>query len=1364
MSSPLLEISAAIQLDRVDLLKKHVPSPEFPFDIKLPAVDAATPAALKENPSLLSYAVFYGTQQVFDYLIENGASINLKDDRGRIPIHFAFNKFKKEIISVLIDHGCDINKQDLDGRTLLHSLVAEGKDEAVAQFLAFDSVKLLPDHAGITPFHIAIQGKSVNIVMMLIEKYGRSLIEMKFPGDMDILQYMLKTKYLASFQYIFSMLFPGENPLFYVTTHGSIELLSFFINPMDLNLKNHQGKSLVKIAMENGHLDLAIYLLSLGAECDFSDVAFLSSRVPLRRIMFLKNKYDWTKAFEGRESFSMFALRKPFNPALFKFAVKCGINPDERDPLTGASPLYKIIQDNNTAALKILLENGFPPFYEGKQPLISLFARAKNPAMLMTLLSNGVSQNDVIGDKTPLMSAASSRDSALQTYEQSEEIAFRDLIYLFDVPTFERNFGAALVLYTQKPEITPKHVLQAATSFDLPALFFYLICSKFGPGQISEVHVKSPVKNQLCHQMIEFMLTDDSPKTQSQKFNSLTFGNTGLLHIAAKYASKEIFERLVRKGFDIDAEDSQGFRPLDYALESCRFDNVSVLVRACVCCTPQNPECPTILHTLASNIRIKFFLENATDEDRNYVMQFIEYALGEGQSLTEVDFNGLTPILIAALDGNLTLCEIFMRLGAGNDFVDNDLSYLHILLSTYQKSMEDPFATQMFLFRYTTTEPRLPVKRICSIATEVFSQAPKYSSHDGDTILHICTKLNLPVLVEMILRKGETLAKKDEKNNNGDSALHIAARLGNMQLAQVLVENGCEINIMNNMQQTPLMVALSSPNPMCAMYLISMGAAYNVYDINMRTPLHLACMNGHFFVALALLNESTTLPVNFADIYGRTPIYYAAKTSQKVFLMRLLTAKANLFITDYKGRTPLHAACKAGNVENVEYLIDSLPPYFSDDDRNAPIHLAAMNNHPQVLQLFAKKEGSWNLRNARGDTPLHVAVRRDNVSCVQVLLALGANMYIRNFDGETPLVLAAALGKHQCLNFFLSQQIANFIPEDGFLSLRHALLGGDFEYANELLKSGISVQMPFWGRSLLTMAVVKNRLDIVKFLCAHKAMGPLDTMDLTPFAYAYTFDYREILDEMLKQYPGKRQADILEMFAPDMTKRRDIARHSSPQEQANIKAEILGAWKTKVPQDMRDKGLSMPQIMVNAIKRNDMETMRKLLADYAMNPNTTYEGQTLLSYAVAEPTPEMAQLLIAAGADPNRRNKSDNIYPLLYVFRNNKQPFIRLLLDNGARLDLLDNDEKTLLHLAAEESVNHFASSIIEKGANVNALDKDGRTPLHIAVEKGKAQFIELLMGAGARKDMKDNDGRSPAEIAQQQKDNVIISVLNEVS
>ena len=59
------------------------------------------------------------------------------------------------------------------------------------------------------------------------------------------------------------------------------------------------------------------------------------------------------------------------------------------------------------------------------------------------------------------------------------------------------------------------------------------------------------------------------------------------------------------------------------------------------------------------------------------------------------------------------------------------------------------------------------------------------------------------------------------------------------------------------------------------------------------------------------------------DRLGRTPLHYAA--SQKTglsYITNLLKAGANIDYQDHSGVTPLHLACRFGNISLVRMLID----------------------------------------------------------------------------------------------------------------------------------------------------------------------------------------------------------------------------------------------------------------------------------------------------------------------------------------------------------------------------------------------------------------------------------------------------------
>ena len=78
-------------------------------------------------------------------------------------------------------------------------------------------------------------------------------------------------------------------------------------------------------------------------------------------------------------------------------------------------------------------------------------------------------------------------------------------------------------------------------------------------------------------------------------------------------------------------------------------------------------------------------------------------------------------------------------------------------------------------------------------------------------------------------------------------------------------------------------------------------------------------------VKLILRNKGSEVVrvLDSGDRLGRTPLHYAA--SQKTglsYITNLLKAGANIDYQDHSGVTPLHLACRFGNISLVRMLID----------------------------------------------------------------------------------------------------------------------------------------------------------------------------------------------------------------------------------------------------------------------------------------------------------------------------------------------------------------------------------------------------------------------------------------------------------
>lgn len=134
-------------------------------------------------------------------------------------------------------------------------------------------------------------------------------------------------------------------------------------------------------------------------------------------------------------------------------------------------------------------------------------------------------------------------------------------------------------------------------------------------------------------------------------------------------------------------------------------------------------------------------------------------------------------------------------------------------------------------------------------------------------------------------------------------------------------------------------------------------------------------------------------------------------------------------------------------------------------------------------------------------------------------------------------------------------------------------------------------------------------------------------------------------------------------------------------------------------------------------------------------------GRTPLLIALRrEQNEEIAEMLIANGADVNARDYEDGAPPLRLAQTTQS---IRMLLEAGADVHLADRMGRTPLHegLPLRSLGAGKTRLLIEAGADVNSVDRDGRTPLfgHHFVD-----VDSLLLAAGADVNAEDHRGNTP--------------------
>ncbi len=169
-----------------------------------------------------------------------------------------------------------------------------------------------------------------------------------------------------------------------------------------------------------------------------------------------------------------------------------------------------------------------------------------------------------------------------------------------------------------------------------------------------------------------------------------------------------------------------------------------------------------------------------------------------------------------------------------------------------------------------------------------------------------------------------------------------------------------------------------------------------------------------------------------------------------------------------------------------------------------------------------------------------------------------------------------------------------------------------------------------------------------------------------------------------------------------------------------------------------------------AVNRNDLDLLKRLVREDGTSVNSRdRNGRTPLHAAIARRQRECAEILLAAGADPNVAD-ANGATPLSYTF--SEPPIQReladLLIARGAYVPLSGDAARQLLHAAAAGGDETIVDRMVEKGAELNSLNENGGTLLHSAAAGGLRSIADLLLGRGADPNRRDHYGWTPLHVA----------------
>lgn len=345
------------------------------------------------------------------------------------------------------------------------------------------------------------------------------------------------------------------------------------------------------------------------------------------------------------------------------------------------------------------------------------------------------------------------------------------------------------------------------------------------------------------------------------------------------------------------------------------------------------------------------------------------------------------------------------------------------------------------------------------------------------------------VVKYLLTQKGND--KKDKITHDGRTYLHWAAYKGNLEIVDLLISKGYDINLKDEKGATPLEFAAGSGLSNVAVYdrFFKAGIDAKKKYTNGASIL-LIGMPSMKDLSVADYLVSKGLSLTETDAGGATAFDYAARNGNLANLKALVakgvrpTSQALIFAGQGARRS-------SNPIEVFTYLIDDLKldPKVTTKDGETVLHLIARKpNQEAIVKYFIDKGVDMTKTDHRGNTPLMLASSAKDLNVVKLLSAKIKDINAKNAKGESALTQAVRGSSPEVMAYLMEKSAdAKVINKDGS-NLAYYLIesyrpGAEAEFSQKLamLQNKMDITAPQNdGNTLYHLAIAKNDIGLLK--------------------------------------------------------------------------------------------------------------------------------------------------------------------------------------------------------------------------------------------------------------------------------------------
>ncbi|ORX49634.1 ankyrin [Piromyces finnis] len=600
----------------------------------------------------------------------------------------------------------------------------------------------------------------------------------------------------------------------------------------------------------------------------------------------------------------------------------------------------------------------------------------------------------------------------------------------------------------------------------------------------------------------------------------------------------------------------------------------------------------------------------------------------------------------------------------------------------------------------------------------------------GDVPLSIAIKKRKVDSFKLLIDNG---ADKSFTNNSNESLYDINKKYNNTEYQKVYIQINSILNhsIKNDNNYSSIKLAIISNNIIVVKELLEKDPA-NIESINKNIEIFKILVKKNSIEMIKCLVEHH-LNVNAKDSQGFTPLIYAIMEENEMIIKYLITNGSNLTSINHINIESelFKSILKMDKSENLQsfHLLNiiyhnSIKGNQNDNNYDPIICFSIIHGKESLVQYLIDQGADVNSYSRSYKCPLILAIQTAKENIVKCLIRNGAKL--NNYKENPPLVEAIKTNNENIIKYLIECGIdinerSHNVGSD--TSLTVAIKNNNENLVKYLIEYGVEMNTEInQGESALIYAVRNQNMNIIQYLVESGADVNYKLCFNSPLLESIVSSNENIIKYLIDV-----GADV-NVTNKDGESPLDLAIKNNMEGIINY----LIYHKAKID----------PNALIEASRTNNLNIV-KYLIDNGADIKTS---NTPLNLAIQNRNEAMVKYLIYCGADVN---KSENLLPLVIAINNNDERFVKLLIQCGADINMDGGGYFVNIPLvcAVKNNNENLSRYLIQCGADINRCRQMYETPLIYAIQNENENLIRFLVDSGANIEKEGINGQHGANI-----------------